>query len=153
MYCFLSPAHLTLDFTAPVESARAPLIDDDFLRLVATTAAHQVAAVHADTGVVALATLRTQDAQLGVALAEWRRQLQVHEILWTRRLVFGIEGLQLEVVAVSPAQTLSVTVNGIARAKESVAATSSYPFRVAHHHARRSVESVLQIVPDYTEVW
>lgn len=56
-------ARLALHLAAPVERARAPLHHDHLLRSIPATAAHQVAAIDADRGVVALASVRTLDAQ------------------------------------------------------------------------------------------
>lgn len=70
MDCFLGPAQLALDLTAPVEGTRAPFHHHDLLSPVAAAAAHQVTPVHADAGVVALATVRSLDAELWVPLTE-----------------------------------------------------------------------------------
>lgn len=100
MNCLADVARLALDLAAPVERARAPLHHDHLLRPVAATAAHQVAAVDADRGVVALAAVRALDAESRVLRAEVRRRLQVDEIAVARRNVLRVVGLQLELVAV-----------------------------------------------------
>lgn len=80
VYRLLDSAELTLDLATPVEGAGASLDDRHLLRLVASAAAHQVAAVDSDAGVVALPAVSAKDAQLRVLLAEERRGLQVDEI-------------------------------------------------------------------------
>lgn len=131
---FLGPTQFTLDLTTPMEGARTPLHHDNLLRPVPAATTHQVTPVHADAGVVALAAVRPLDPQLGVALAEHRGGLQVHQVLDARRLVLGVVRLQLEVVlaplAAGPPQTT----------------------RVAHHDPGGAVEAVLEVVPDHSEV-
>jgi hypothetical protein len=130
-----------------VKGAAASLDDDDFLRLVSSPAAHEVAAVDADARVVALPSVRPQYPQLGVLLAEGRRGLEVDEVLNPRRLVLRVVRLQLEVIAVPTRQTLALRVHRIARgvARYGVAHTPD-ALRVAHHDPRGAVEAVLQVV-------
>lgn len=99
MYNFSRSANAALNLTTPVEHAVAPLDDDDLLARVAPTAAHEVAAVHPQRGVVALPAVGALDAELGVALAEGRRRLVVHQVLGARRLVLRVVGAQLEAVS------------------------------------------------------
>lgn len=152
VYRLLDSAELTLDLATPVEGAGASLDDRHLLRLVASAAAHQVAAVDSDAGVVALPAVSAKDAQLRVLLAEERRGLQVDEILGTGRLVLRIVRLQLEIVPVSTTQALPVPVHRVARrvAHDRVP-VSSNPVRVADHHPGRAVETVLQVVADNAE--
>lgn len=96
---FLRSTQFTLNLAAPVECARAPLDDDHFLGAIAPAAAHQIAAIDADRGVVALAAVRPLDAEPGVARAEARRRLQVDQVLRAGRLVVRVVRLQLEVVS------------------------------------------------------
>lgn len=111
MYRLLDSAELTLDLAAPMERAGASLDDRHLLRLVASAAAHQVAAVDTDTRVVALSTVSAENAKFRVLLAERRRGLQVNEILRTRWLVLRVVRLQLKVVPVSTTQTLPMAVH------------------------------------------
>lgn len=97
---FLNVTRFALDLATPMEGACAPFDHNDFLRSIATTAAHQVAAVDADRRVVALASVRALDAQPSVLQAEARRRFQVDEILGAWRLVLGIVWLQCETIAV-----------------------------------------------------
>ena len=99
---FFRSAELTLYLAAPVEGAGAALHHGDFLRPVPPSTAHQVAAVHADRGVVTLATVRTLDAEPGIALAEAGRRFQIDQILRARWFVFRVVRFQLEVI---PART------------------------------------------------
>ena len=128
---FLGPANFALDFAAPVESAGTSLDHLLHLRFVASSAAHQVAAVDADRRLVADAALSAGDAQLEVLLAKIGRVLVVDQILLGRRLVLGIVRFQLVVVLLAP----------VARR----------PPSVADEHSRSSVESVLQVVSDHAE--
>lgn len=96
---FLNVTRLALDLAAPVESACAPFDHDHFLRPIASAAAHQVAAVDADRGVVALAAVRALDAQPRVLQTEAGRRFKVDEVLATGRLVLRIVRLQLELVS------------------------------------------------------
>lgn len=155
MYRLFCPAQLTLNFATPVERARAPLHDNDFLRSIAPAAAHQVAAVDSNAGVVALPPVCAEYTELGIFLAERRRRLQIHQILQTRWLVLRIVGFQLEAVTVLPAQALSMMMHRVARriAENGIAVSTSHPVAVAHHHARRTVEAVLQVVTDNSEIW
>lgn len=134
VYRLLGPTQLALDLTAPVESARAPLHDHYLLCPVPAAAAHQVTPVHAYTGVVTLPAVRPLDAELGVALAEHGRRLQVDQILRARRFVLRVVRPQLEVV--------------LAPLADFVARTP----RVVHHHPGGAVEAVLQVVSDDAEV-
>lgn len=131
----LGPTQLTLDLTTPVEGTRAPLHHHDLLSPVPPAAAHEVAPVHADASVVALAAVRPRDAQLGVPLAEHRGRFQINQVLHPRGFVFRVVRLQLEVV-------LPLLASG----------ASQTPF-VAHHDPGRTVEPVLEVVPDRAEVW
>lgn len=152
VYRLLGPAELALDFAAPVERAIAPLDDDDLLRLVASPAAHEVAAVDADARVVALPAVSAENTEFRIFLAERRRRLEVDQVLDTRRLVLRIVRLQLEVVAVPSGETVAVRVYRVARrvARDGVADASG-SIGVAHHDARGTVETVLQVVADLAE--
>ena len=152
MYRLFDSTELTLDLATPVEGARASLHDRHLLRLVASTAAHQVAAVHSDAGVVALPAVSAEDTQLGVLLAERWRGLQVDQVLRPGRLVLRVVGFQLEIVSVSTTQPLPMPVHRVARriANDRVSVPSN-SVRVAHHHPRGAVETVLQVVADHAE--
>lgn len=78
MYRLCRLALLALDLAAPVEYAIAPLDHHHLLSLVAPAATHQIAAVDAEAGVVALSPVGAQDAERGIFLAEGRRLLQVN---------------------------------------------------------------------------
>lgn len=74
MYYLFGPAHLALDLATPVEDAVAPFDHQYLLRLVTSAAAHEVAAVDADAGVVTGPSVSAQNAEFRVLLAErWRR--------------------------------------------------------------------------------
>lgn len=62
MNYFFSAAMFTLNLTTPVESAVAPFYHKNSFSSVAAAAAHEVAAVDANTGVVAGATVRARNA-------------------------------------------------------------------------------------------
>lgn len=115
MYRLFRPAQLALDLAAPVEGAGAPLDYGDLLSLVASAAAHQVAAVDADARVVALPAVSAQDAEFGILLAERRRWLHVDEILLPGWLMLRIVRLQLEVVAMPASETVAMLMHGVAR--------------------------------------
>lgn len=153
MYRLLDSAELTLDLAAPMERAGASLDDRHLLRLVASAAAHQVAAVDTDTRVVALSTVSAENAKFRVLLAERRRGLQVNEILRTWWLVLRVVRLQLKVVPVSTTQTLPMTVHRITRriAHDRVP-VATHPIRVAHHNSGRAVEPILQVIPDHAKI-
>lgn len=125
-------AELALDLAAPVEGAGAPFDDDHLLGAVSTAAAHEVASVDADAGLVALTTVRSLDAEARVALAEAWRRLQVDQVLGARRLVVRVVGPQLKVVAVALGSTETTV--------------------VAQLDARGAVEAVLEVVADHAEV-
>ena len=127
----LRPADFALDFAAPVESAGAPFDHLLDLCLVAPSAAHEVAAIDTDGRLVAHAPLRSGDAKFEVLFAKVGRILVVDEILLGRRLVLGVVRLQLVVVLFAP--------------------VAWCPARVADEDARRSVETVFQIVTDDAE--
>lgn len=90
MYRLLDSTKLTLDLAAPDEGAGASLDDRHLLSFVSPTATHQVTAVDADAGVVALPTVGAQDAELRILLAERRRRLEVDQILRTGWLVLRV---------------------------------------------------------------
>jgi len=152
VYRLFCLAYLTLDLAAPVERAGAPLNHHHFLGLVAPAAAHQVAAVDADAGVVALSAVSAQDAEFRVLLAERRRWFDVDQVLGPWRLVFRVVRLQLDVVTLSASEATAVLMHGIAGrvAGDGVAAIAA---RIGHHHSGRAVEAVLEIVADQAEVW
>ena len=127
----LRPADFALDFAAPVESAGAPFDHLLDLRLVTPSATHEVASVHTDRRLVTHTSLRTSNAKFEVLFAKVWRILVVDEILLGWRLVLGIVRLQLVVVL--------------------FASVAWCPARVADEDARRSVETVFQIVTDDAE--
>lgn len=100
MYNFSRSANATLNLTTPMEHAVAPFHDSNLLTRVAPAATHEIAAVHPQRGVVALPAVGALDAKLGVALAERRRRLIVHEVLGARWFVLGVVRAQLEAVSV-----------------------------------------------------
>lgn len=59
---FFSAAKFTFNLTTPVKGAVAPFYHKNSLSAVAAAAAHEVAAVDTDTGVVASATMRARNA-------------------------------------------------------------------------------------------
>lgn len=161
MYSLFCRTSLTLHFTAPMESACTAFHDDDFLRPVAPAAAHQVAAVDADGGVVAEAAVGALDAQFRVLLAEPGGGFEVDEVLRAGGLVLRVVRLQLEAVLVLPPPAdgaFGVGVDavdavgqvGVGVGAVGVVATSLAP-GVADHHPRSSVEAVLQVIPDDPE--
>jgi len=95
----LGPTQLALDLAAPMEGAGASLHHDDLVPPIATPTAHQPTSVHAQRGLVALASMGAQDPVSQVLLAEAGRGLQVDEVLGAWRLVLGIVGVQLEVIS------------------------------------------------------
>lgn len=111
---FLCSTNVTLNLTTPVEHAVTPLDDDDLLAPVPPPAAHQIAPLHPQRGVVALPSMRPLDPQLGVPLAEGRRQLVVDEVLDARRLVLRVVRPQLEAVLVPPGAVLPLGVDAVA---------------------------------------
>lgn len=138
-----SPTQLALDFATPVKGAIASLDDDDLLSAVAPTAAHEVAPVHPDAGVVALPTVRPHDSEFGISLAEWRRRFQINEILCSRRFVLGVVGFQLKVVTLPSGQTFALRVDGIAGAVADYGvAETAHSVRVADHHSGCAIEAV-----------
>lgn len=90
VYRLCRSALLTLDLAAPVEDAVAPLDHHHLLSLVAPSAAHQIAAVDAEAGVVALSSVGAQDTERGILLAETRRVVHVDEVFRPGRLVLRI---------------------------------------------------------------
>lgn len=70
---FFRATNFAFDLTTPVEGAVAPLHHEHGLSPVSATAAHKVAAVDADAGVVTGAPVRAGDAESRVLLAEPRR--------------------------------------------------------------------------------
>lgn len=144
VYRLLDSAELTLDLATPVKRAGASLDHRHLLGLVASAAAHQVAAVDTDARVVALSAVCPENAEFRILLAERRRRFQVNEVLRAGRLVLRIVRLQLKVVPVSTTQTLPMAVHRVARrvAHDRVS-IATHPVRVAHHDSRRAVESIL----------
>ena len=82
-------AALALDVAAPVELAVAALVLVGLELVVASAAAHQLAAVHALGGLVAEAALRAQGARGLVAEAVVRAGVDVGQVLRGR----GVEAL------------------------------------------------------------
>lgn len=61
--------------------------------------------------------------------------------------------LQLEVVAMSAAEALAVAVYGVARrVTDDGVAVAAYTIRIADHHPRRAVETVLQVVANHAKI-
>lgn len=69
---FLRSTRLTLDFAAPVKQASAPLHHGHLLRPIAPSAAHQIASVDAQRRVIALSSVRAENAESRVLLAKAR---------------------------------------------------------------------------------
>lgn len=99
MYDLLGSTQLALDLAAPVEGAGAALHNDDLLCAIATPTAHQITAIDAQRGVVALPSVCAQNALPQILLAETWRRLQVDNVLGTWRLVLRIVWIQLEVIS------------------------------------------------------
>lgn len=157
MYRLFRPAQLALDLATPVEGAGAPLDHRYFLGLVAPAAAHQVASVDADAGVVALAAVGAEYTELGILLAERRRRLQVDEVPLPGWLVLRMIRLQLEVVTVPAAEAVAMRVHGVARRVADdgvvvVVVVAAHAVRVADHHPGGAVEAVLENVADHAEI-
>lgn len=154
VYRLFRLAHLTLDLAAPVEGTGAPLDHRHLLSLVAPAAAHQIAAVDADAGVVALPSMRTQNTKFRILLAERRRRFHVDEVLAPGRLVLRIVRFQLDVVALPTSETIAMIVHGIAgRVTGNRIRVTASAVRVGHHHPGSTVETVLQVVADDAEIW
>lgn len=126
----------------PVEGAVAPFHHEHSLSPVAAAAAHEVAPVDADAGVVAGAPVRAGDAEPRVLLAEPGRRLVVHQVLAARRLVVGVVRPQLESVAVAARHPVRRRVVPLRRRLQ---------VSVRHHDPRRAVEAVLQRVAHRAE--
>lgn len=110
----LCPANIALHLTTPVEHAVAPFNHQYLLTPVAPATAHQVATLDPLRGVVALATVRSLDAQLGVAFTEWWGGFVVDEVLQIGRFVLRIVGSKLEVVLVATVSGLAFAVDAVA---------------------------------------
>lgn len=149
VYRLCCPAQLALDLATPVEDAGAPLDHQHLLRLVASAAAHQIAAVDAEAGVVALSPVGAQDTERGILLAERRRLLQVDEVLRPGRLVLRIVRLQLKVVALPARETVAMLVHGVARRVD--VHIAAHAIRIADHYPGGAVEAILQIIADHAE--
>lgn len=98
-----------------MKSAGTPLDDRDFLGFVTTAATHQIATVDPDTGVVALSTLSAEDPKFRIPFAKRWRRVEIDQIHFTGWLVFRIVRFQLEIITVSTAQALAMTVHRITR--------------------------------------
>lgn len=98
---FLDSTQFTFDFATPPEGAVAAFHDGEALGAEPAAAAHEVASVDPDAGVVAGPPVRAGDAEARVPLAEAGRRLQVHQVLRPRRFVVGVVRPQLESVPVS----------------------------------------------------
>lgn len=96
---FLRSTQFTFDLTTPMERASAPLDHQHFLRSISASATHQIATVHTDRWVIALATVRSVDAKPRIFRTKSRGRFQVHQILAAGRFVFGIVRFQLEVIS------------------------------------------------------
>jgi len=83
-------AHLAADVATPMERAAAPLPNDVRLGLEPSPAAHQVTAVHADGGCVALPATSPVKTDGGVVFTEVGRALEVDQVSPARLLVVGI---------------------------------------------------------------
>jgi hypothetical protein len=170
-----------LDLAAPAEDAIAALPHGDVLAHVAAAAAHELAPVQTYRGVAAATPFGAGDAQLGVAVAEARRRLKVHQVGGARRFVVGIHRLQLELVLAAlaahsasggrvqqrvrtPVIGTSVVRAAVAAARRRVveigAARSAVAERravaaqaagVADHHLGGAVEAVFELVADHPE--
>lgn len=82
---------LALNIATPMELAAAPVHHLHLLRLEATAAAHQLAAIDGLGGAVALAAHRSQHARCAwVALAEVWAGLQVDQVLISVRFELGV---------------------------------------------------------------
>jgi hypothetical protein len=89
---FFRATNFTFHLAAPMERAVTSFHHINSLSPIATAAAHEVAAVDADAGVVASPPVCARDAEPRVLLAEARRGLQVHKVFRPRRLVVRIVG-------------------------------------------------------------
>lgn len=90
----LRSTRLALDFTAPVEGARAALDDSYLLCSVTSTATHQIATIDTYRCVVALTTVRAENSQSQIFLAKSGGLLKVHEVFRCWGLVIGVVRLQ-----------------------------------------------------------
>lgn len=141
VYRFCRPALLALDLAAPVEDACAPLDHHHLLSLVAPAAAHQIAAVDAEAGVVALSSVGAEDAERGILLTERRRLFQVNEIFRPGWLVLRIVRLQLKVVTLPACKTVPMLVHGVTRRVD--VHVTAHAIRIADHYPGGAVEAVL----------
>lgn len=146
VYRFFCLAQLALDLATPVEDTGAPLDHIHFLSLVAPAAAHQIAAVNAEAGFVALSPVGAEDTQGGTLDAEIRRRLHVDEVLRPGRFVLRIGRLQLKVVALPTRETIAMLVHGVARRVH--VRITAHAIRIADHYLGGTVEPILQIIAD-----
>lgn len=126
-----SPAHFTLDFATPLKETLTALDDGDFLRPMSSTAAHEIAAIDADTGFIAEAALGTLDAHPWIPIAEVWAHFIVNQILLPRRFVFRVIRLKFKVVAIL---------------------LSPWAAIVAHHNSWSTVEAILEHVTNNSEI-
>jgi hypothetical protein len=95
----LCRARFAFHLATPVEGAGASFSHYHFLCSIAATATHEIASVDAYRCVVALSSVRAQNAESEILVAESWRLLEKDKILICRWLVIGIEGLQRESVS------------------------------------------------------
>lgn len=93
MNSLLDVTRLAFHFATPMESAGASFDDNQLLRSIASTATHQVTAVHTDRGIVALPSVGALDSQARVFKAEARRWFQIDKVLAARRHMFRVVGI------------------------------------------------------------
>lgn len=93
---FLYRTHVTLDVTAPVEGARAALPHDESLRGVAPPAAHEVASIDTEGGLIALAPFGAMVTEGDVMFAKCRRTLKIHQVAAARFLVVDVRRTEVE---------------------------------------------------------
>ena len=92
------PADLAFHVTAPAEGAVAPLLLLHDRGFESPAAAHQLAAVHAERGGVAVPAAGSRDGQALVFVTEVRARLVIDQILLSGRLVTRVVALEPEVV-------------------------------------------------------
>lgn len=183
MHRLLRPTQLAFHFTAPVEGAGASLYYNHFLRSIASTATHQVAAIHTYRGVVALAPVSSLDSEPGISFTEIWRLLHVDQVLGVWRLVVWIVGFQLEVISddgrkyvricffnfifknlpinslvVWPPRLYRVTVWTAGNVLRCLYVMTNcvlicVPQTIADEDSWSSIKSIFQIVSDYSEEW
>lgn len=99
MHRLFRPAQLAFHFAAPVEGTSASFYYNHFLRSIASTTAHQIAAIYTYGGVVALPPVSSLNSKSRISFTEVRRLFHVDQVFCVWRFVVWVVGFQLEVVS------------------------------------------------------